>query len=332
MPNRIFPTVRKASLGSEREFNGINVEGLEDLISQAHLASDGKKLSAEAMNLLQQKLAEATDDVVEASDKEAKREIPEAFKPYIKKKKGDDGNDEESDDTDGVREGDCSKCGKDGCGGDCNSKEASRTRKIRFTEASQISGDALEAAKAQGDEPRVKAILAEREARRTRLAARVVEASKEQIERSQKLAKRHAYRMTIVAQAEEAARVAETSGQKTVTAAAENDEDGLKLVSAMNTAEKNTFRKMAEKNGFSAEYIDAVLGKPVTVASTEEESIREVMSSALTESTKKTAIAGLIRTAKLDNENISRLKRYWKEELGYGDAAWVDDLFTSKYD
>ena len=33
--------------------------------------------------------------------------------------------------------------------------------------------------------------------------------------------------------------------------------------------------------------------------------------------------------SELDSANINRCKDYWKNELGYGDPEWVDELFKN---
>jgi hypothetical protein len=40
----------------------------------------------------------------------------------------------------------------------------------------------------------------------------------------------------------------------------------------------------------------------------------------------------MVKTATLSNADYSRLVNYWKNELGYGDVAWINELFTKKYD
>jgi hypothetical protein len=47
---------------------------------------------------------------------------------------------------------------------------------------------------------------------------------------------------------------------------------------------------------------------------------------------KKAAVEGLVKTATLSDADYNRLRDYWKNELGYGDEEWIDDLFSSKYD
>jgi hypothetical protein len=58
--------------------------------------------------------------------------------------------------------------------------------------------------------------------------------------------------------------------------------------------------------------------------------IKQVMASNLNVNTKKQVVASIIKVAELDSANINRCKDYWKNELGYGDPEWVDELFNSK--
>jgi hypothetical protein len=58
--------------------------------------------------------------------------------------------------------------------------------------------------------------------------------------------------------------------------------------------------------------------------------IKQVMASNLNNNIKKQVVASIVKEASLDAANINRCKDYWKNELGYGDPEWVDELFDSK--
>jgi hypothetical protein len=113
----------------------------------------------------------------------------------------------------------------------------------------------------------------------------------------------------------------------------ENNSD-FKSVKSMTDDERNYFRRTALAKGLPEEYVDNMFAvEDNSSADTSiEASIRDIMASTLAVDTKKAAVGGLVKTAMLDSENIARLKKYWKDDLGYGDEAWIDDLFTTKYD
>lgn len=312
MAERIFPTQPRAELGSKLEFNGIDIDTV--LTKLAEVEDDSKKsvLSPE----LREQIANMKLDIVTSEDDDedevvAKKAIPEAFKEHMFKAKDDKGEDEEKEDEDTKEEV-------------VEGKKAARTRRIRFTSASQLSPEAVEAAKAAGDEELHRAILAARSDIRAREAKKLLDLSEEALKKEAAAAtKRQAYRMTVVENAEET---------KKAIAKVNKDSGVFKTVKSMTDDERNYFRRIALDRGMPEEYVDSMFASAVTESHNEAEaSIRDIMSSELSESTKKAAISGLVKTAVLDNENISRLKKYWKDELGYGDEEWIDDLFTTKY-
>lgn len=311
MAERIFPTQPRAELGSKLEFNGIDIDTV--LTKLAEVEDDSKKsvLSPE----LREQIANMKLDIVTSEDEDedevvAKKAIPEAFKEHMFKAKDDKGEEDGEEDEETKEEV-------------VEGKKAARTRKIRFTSASQLSPEAVEAAKAAGDEELHRAILAARSDIRAREAKKLLDLSEEALKKEAAAAtKRQAYRMTVVENAEE-----------TKKAIAKVKDSGVfKTVKSMTDDERNYFRRIALDRGMPEEYVDSMFNSGAEESHSEAEaSIRDIMSSELSESTKKAAISGLVKTAVLDNENISRLKKYWKDELGYGDEEWIDDLFTTKY-
>jgi hypothetical protein len=174
-------------------------------------------------------------------------------------------------------------------------------RQIHFNHPSQLSAEAVEAAISSGDKPLVDAILAARHERRVRLANKI-----------EKIVE------------------AQNASKKNVKVA--NQETTFVKVSEANSAAKNAFIKKAQAAGFPQEYIDAMLGTPAHTENNDVVEIKNVMASELTNNVKKAAVTGLVKVATLTNADYDRLKRYWKEELGYGDQEWIDELFTKKYD
>ena len=207
------------------------------------------------------------------------------------------------------------------------SKEAnSRIRKIHIAHPAQISHEALEAAREAGDTDLVNVILSAREERRIRLASNILDKLDNQ-DINQKIAKRHTNRMKIVAKAASVKQDTPDNTKVTVS-----NKSGFKTVKAMNSVEKEAFLQNAIANGFPKEYVVAMIGDNKSSELSEaEKEIRSVMSSELPINVKKAALKGLVKVAVLDSAQIERQKRYWKVELGYGDAEWIDDLFTPKY-
>lgn len=314
MAERIFPTQPRTQLGSKLEFNGIDIDTVLTKLAEAEDDSKKSVLSPE----LREQIANMKLDIVTSEDDDenevvAKKAIPEAFKEHMFKAKDDKGEDEEKEDGDEETKEEV-----------VEGKKAARTRKIRFTSASQLSPDAVEAAKAAGDEELHRAILAARSDIRAREAKKLLDLSEEALKKEAAAAtKRQAYRMTVVENAEET---------KKALAKVSKDSGVFKTVKSMTDDERNYFRRIALDRGMPEEYVESMFNTTVEASQNEAEtSIRDIMSSELNESTKKAAISGLVKTAVLDNENISRLKKYWKDELGYGDEEWIDDLFTTKY-
>ncbi len=238
-----------------------------------------------------------------------------------KKKKSDDGMMKRK----GLEKS-CSKCGGKYAGEkcSCSSKTAS---KIVFTHPDQISAEALMQAKTAGNETLVRAILAAREDRNRVIESRLERLAQEESDKNQRLAQRREQRAAIVAQAEDNAKrlaSADASVAKNV--------EGFKTVAALKNNEKEVIAQRLLENGFPAEYVEATLGlyQQDAPMSSEENQIREVMSSSLNESTKRTAVASLVKVAELSQEQLDRCIRFWVDELGYGDEQWVRDLFAKK--
>lgn len=254
------------------------------------------------------------------------------LKDYMKKKLHHDGDKAENDDK-VVRAKDvmCEKCAGKGCKACWDKKVASSEgRVIVFNHPNEISAEALMSAKTAGDDVKVRAILAAREQRNRVIEAKLEALAQDEVAKSEKLAARRNYRANIIAEAEKAAtRIASVDAVMTK----KSDKEGFKSVTAMKNDEKTIVAQRLLDNGFPKEYVEATLGLNMTktTITAEEEQIREVMSSSLNDTTKRTAVAGLVKVAKLSNEQLERCVRFWVDELGYGDEQWVRDLFTNKY-
>ena len=257
------------------------------------------------------------DDVEDEDDKDEDKEEKED-KP--KKKKSEEGPMKRK----GLDK-ECSTCGK--IAEKCACASTKKASKVVFTHPEQISAEALMQAKTAGNENLVRAILSAREDRNRVIESRLERLAQEESDKNQRLAQRREQRAAIVAQAEDnAKRLA--SADASVT----KNVEGFKTVSALKNNEKAVIAQRLLDNGFPAEYVEATLGLYAEVApvSSEENQIREVMSSSLNDTTKRTAVASLVKVAELSQEQLDRCIRFWVDELGYGDEQWVRDLFAKK--
>ena len=229
----------------------------------------------------------------------------------------------------------CESCGKmrKACacweGGKMKKASSTEGRVIIFNHPNEISAEALMAAKNSGDDVKVRAILAARETRNRVIEAKLESLANEEVVKTQKLAQRRQYRENIIAQADnQAKRVASVQAK-----IAKNEPQDFKTVSAMKNDEKMIVAQRLLDNGFPKEYVEATLGlnnEVVAEVSSEETQIREIMASSLNDTTKRTAVASLVKVAELSKEQLDRCIRFWVDELGYGDEEWVRDLFSNR--
>jgi hypothetical protein len=300
MADRIFPNrVQEGELDSELVYQGINWEGLNIVEAKKKSPKMSKELVEHFKNHVS---AENEDDAViaalkalaEDSEDDEDDDDGAVVEEEVEETEDDD---TEEDDDDGEEEAMNETKHEKVVRG----KDVKANRQIHFNHPSQLSAEAVEAAIASGDKPLVNAILAARHERRVRLANKI-----EKIVEAQNATK------------------------KNVKVASQ--ETNFVKVSEANSVAKNAFIKKAQSAGFPQEYIDAMLGTSAHTENNDVVEIKNVMASELTNNIKKSAVTGLVKVATLTNADYDRLKRYWKEELGYGDQEWIDELFTKKYD
>jgi hypothetical protein len=234
----------------------------------------------------------------------AKKKLPAALEKFKFKQKGGDNpekhedkdkEEEEEEDAEGaeamLRKGDERKAG----------------RKIVFTNPAQLSAAAIEAARAAGDEELVRATLAARAERRVAIGQLAAEATLEQITREAK-SKRRAAAATKVEKPKEVK--ANVKTDKTTTG-----EDFVKPTE-LSTGQKSAFASKARELGFPEKYITALLGTRNTNTVTEDD-VRRIAESPGKYQDKVERVASMIREARLDDANRSRIVKFWVEELGY---------------
>ena len=356
MADRIFPSAEQDTLGSPKQINTIDWEKFAATLNM-RLAED------EEVDTEDEGMPESPDDEddVDGEDEEEeepkknedeagmasvtaakkmpkdvlqmfkekknpskpKGKVPPQLAPFVKKKTEDK--------AEPKNEGPMKRKGKDvvceNCAGKgCKACTATTAGKIIFNSPEEISAEAITRAKQAGNETLVRAILAAREDRNRLIEAKLEKLAQDESDKQQRLAQRRQYRASIV---EAASNQAERLASAEASVADTKVE--FKQVEALSSTEKKVVAQRLLDNGFPAEYVEATLGLNSTPEiSNEEVQIREVMSSGLNESTKRTAVAGLVKVAELSPEQINRCIRFWVDELGYGDEQWVRDLFEKK--
>jgi len=300
MADRIFPNkFQESGIDSELVFTGINWDTFNERLAKV-MDGEGdekKKVPHELMEALNDKYPEEFDEEAESNDSEGGKK----WAAYAE-------DDEDGEDMD-MEEAEMKKT----------------ATKIVFNHPSQLSADAVEAAIASGDKRLANTILAARHERRVRLATQIETNIKTAQAHQTALQQRRAYRENLVrvaAQKENRTVVA----QNTVNISAK---PAFVKASALNKNAKQAFAAKAIASGFPAEYVEAMLNTTVAETPAVNE-IKQVMASNLNPSTKKQVVASMIKESALDAANINRCKDYWKNELGYGDPEWVDELFSSK--
>ena len=352
MADRIFPnTFQEEPLDSDLVFKGIDWDNFNTKLAEVQNGLHTTELPAEFREVLAEKMSDEVKKKLNKNkpseeDTDDLSDVPPQFLKNVKKKKKmheDDESDEEEseehdedkkdhddddedkkdhDDDDEDEDHEDKKPKKKKPAGYSSKMKTAST--IVFTHPSQLSAEAVEAALASGDQKLANTILAARHERRVKLASQIETRIAEETDKNQRLAQRKQYRENLVAKV--------ASQERTVkTASTRKSSDEFVKVSNLNSSAKRSFASKAIAEGFPKEYVDAILGNNIVVADNTVE-IRKVMASTLAPSIKKSAVSSMVKTATLTNADYSRLIKYWKEELGYGDQEWIDALFTKKYD
>ena len=317
MADRIFPNkFQESGLDSELVFTGINWDTFNERLAAVKDGEGDKKVPTELMDALNEKYPEEFDEEAESNDKEGGSK----YAAYA-----EDDEDSEEDDED-MEDEDEDESDEDEDDDDEESEMEKRASRIVFNNPSQLSAEAVEAAIAVGDTRFANTILAARHERRVRLATQIESNIKTAQAHQTALNQRKAYRENLV-------KVASNNERRTATAqksaAQKSALPTFVKASALNNNAKKAFAAKAVAAGFPAEYVEAMLNTPVAESPKVAE-IKQVMASNLNNNIKKQVVASIVKEASLDAANINRCKDYWKNELGYGDPEWVDELFDSK--
>jgi len=318
MADRIFPNkFQESGLDSELVFTGINWDTFNERLAAVKDGESGNKVPHELLEALNDKYPGAFDEEAKSNDKEGDSK----YSTYAE----DDEDDEDSEDEDESEEDESDEDedmeDEDMEDEDEESEMEKRASKIVFNNPSQLSAEAVEAAIAAGDTRFANTILAARHERRVRLANQIESNIKTAQAHQTNLNQRKAFRENLVkvsAKSESRKVVAQKSALPTFVKA-----------SSLNNNSKKAFAAKAVAAGFPVEYVEAMLNTP-SAESPKVAEIKQVMASNLNNNIKKQVIASIVKEAALDAANINRCKDYWKNELGYGDQKWVDELFDSK--
>jgi hypothetical protein len=317
MADRIFPNkFQESGLDSELVFTGINWDTFNERLAAVKDGEGDKKVPTELMDALNEKYPDAFDEEARSNDKEGNSK----HSTYAEDDSEDDSEDMEDEDEDEEDESDEDEDMEDE-DEDEESEMEKRASKIVFNNPSQLSAEAVEAAIAAGDTRFANTILAARHERRVRLATQIESNIKTAQAHQTALNQRKAYRENLV-------KVASKNERRTAVAQKTAEPTFVKA-SALNNNSKKAFAAKAIAAGFPAEYVEAMLNTPAAESPKVAE-IKQVMASNLNNNIKKQVVASIVKEASLDAANINRCKDYWKNELGYGDPEWVDELFDSK--
>ena len=318
MADRIFPNkFQESGLDSELVFTGINWDTFNERLAAVKDGEGDKKAPKELMDALNDKYPEEMDEEAKSNDKEGGSK----YAAYA-----DDDEDSEDEDMDDEDEDESDEDESDEDEDEDDGDMTKRASRIVFNNPSQLSAEAVEAAIAAGDTRFANTILAARHERRVRLATQIETNIKTAQAHQTALNQRKAYRENLV-------KVAANNERRTTTAqkspAQKSALPTFVKASALNNNAKKAFAAKAVAAGFPAEYVEAMLNTPVAESPKVAE-IKQVMASNLNNNIKKQVVASIVKEASLDAANINRCKDYWKNELGYGDPEWVDELFDSK--
>ena len=316
MADRIFPNkFQESGLDSELVFTGINWDTFNERLAAVKDGEGDKKVPTELMDALNEKYPEEFDEEAESNDKEGGSK-------YAAYADSDEDSEYEDDDEDMEDEDESDEDDDE----DEEAEMEKRASKIVFNNPSQLSAEAVEAAIASGDTRFANTILAARHERRVRLATQIESNIKTAQAHQTALNQRKAFRENLV-------KVASKNETRTAvaqkSAAQKSALPTFVKASALNNNAKKAFAAKAVAAGFPAEYVEAMLNTPVAESPKVAE-IKQVMASNLNNNIKKQVVASIVKEASLDAANINRCKDYWKNELGYGDPEWVDELFDSK--
>ena len=317
MADRIFPNkFQESGLDSELVFTGINWDAFGQRLAAMEEGEDKDKKSEvpeELMEALHSKYESHFDEIAEGAEEPVNAK-------WAAVDTEEDDEDTEEEDEDSEEEDEDSDLDTDEDDEETESEMEKKASKIVFTDPSQLSAEAVEAALASGNTKLANTILAARHERRVRLANKIEHNIKTAQAHELKLAQRRAYRENLV-------RTAANNEKKATTRTASNKSEFVKAQELNNSAKK-AFAAKAIASGFPVEYVEAMLNIPVAEAPAVAE-IKEVMASNLNTNVKRTVVAKMIKESELDAANINRCKDYWKNELGYGDPEWVDELFKN---
>jgi hypothetical protein len=319
MADRIFPNkFQESGLDSELVFTGINWDAFGQRLAAMEEGEDSEKKSdvpAELMEALHSKYESHFDEIAEGSEEpvNAKWAAVDTDEDTEDEDEDSDEDTEDEDDDSDVDTDEDDEMTEE-------SEMKKKASKIIFNDPSQLSAEAVEAALASGNTKLANTILAARHERRVRLANKIEDNIKTAQAHDLKLAQRRAYRENLV-------KTASNNAKKATTRTAKNTSEFVKAQD-LNASAKNAFAAKAIASGFPAEYVEAMLNTPVAEAPAVAE-IKQVMASNLNPNVKRTVVASMIKESELDSANINRCKDYWKNELGYGDPEWVDELFKN---
>jgi hypothetical protein len=314
--SRIFPNNLETPMGSKIQFSGIDWDEVEKNISSNKYASNN---SVEIIEMIKN-LTGVPEEKIESIIHTAKEIADESdLNDNKKTDKPEFDEPEHADEPEKVE-----------------ASNLNTMKKIAFTHPNQISAEAIEAAKAKGDEKLVNTILAARKENRLRIAkaisAKIKEANTKpattssednvfmNFNQSQLNEMMKSYASQNL-EAPEGLKLAFNS--KNLTKQASDISLKFSSPTEFTRAQRLAFNNVALSLGMPKEYVEAmaplILPKEVEALNTK---IREVYSSDISKDTKSSVIDTLIKEAKLSNDSKSEFINYWNNVLGYQDKEF----------
>jgi len=99
-----------------------------------------------------------------------------------------------------------------------------------------------------------------------------------------------------------------------------------KSLDKMSKSNKEYFARYAEAIGWPEEYVKAITASSIKEIKIPEATKLVLSNKKLKEDNKKQLIIAMHKESKLAPEQSNRIKAYWRDELGYQDVEWINDL------
>jgi len=173
------------------------------------------------------------------------------------------------------------------------------------------------AAEISGDKVKLASILKQRANRRTSMVASIEE-NMNKVAVSQ----RNQLRTALMQGIDE---IMEESVKESVKEKLENVDEFVDAT-AMTQSQKDKFSKFAAEKGWPKEYVSAIIESQVKKASIPNSFRVVAENKKINKDTKVNILSAMLKESKLSLEQSNRIIDYWKNDLGYQDVEWINEL------